>query len=278
MRRVKPFPFLWGLTLGLLISGCEKRETKKEYLARVGDSYLTKEEMTAVEDSTLLSSDARIRDYAARWINNELLYQEARRRGIENSETVQRHATEARKQLTIQAFLQKELYQDTLHIPEDSIRTYFESHPEEFLMREDVVKVNLIAFTSREKANAIRAKIVSGTRWESAVQTVVNDTSSQSFLISRVDGKYYTQGTLYPPELWRVATNLAPREISFPVRTQEGFFLIQLLAIFRQGAHAQLDMVRDEIHQRLIIEQRRQRYAELLARLRSQHEVEVVVP
>ncbi len=259
-----------------LVGGCQPREPRSGYVARVGDSFLTTDEIE--NDSTRKSSAAMIRQEAARWVNNELLFQEARRQGLENSEKVQRQVREARKQLSIEALLQKEIYGDTIHIAEDSISTYFKSHPEEFLLREDVVLVSLVAFTDRGKANSFRAKIFRGAQWDSVLSTFENDTAAQKSISSSTSAKYYTQQTLFPAELWRVAMNLPSGETSFPVRTQGAFVVIQTHAKFRHGTGAPLDLVRNEIRQRLTINARRQRYAELIAHLRSQYEVEITVP
>lgn len=266
------------LALVLLIPGCEIRESKKDYLARVGDSYLTREEIGMGEDTAAAFSDAQIRDHVAVWVNNEILYQEARRQGMENSEAVQQQLAEARKQLSIEALLQKEIYRDTIYTVEDSIKAYFDNHPTEFILREDAVKLNMVVFPSREQANAFRTKLFGGMRWKTAVQTFSTDPSTRGSVLVSIEDRYYTQRTFFPPELWRVAGILAPQEISFPVRTHGGYVVIQTLAVLRQAKRANLDMVRDEIRQRMIIDQRRQRYADLLARLRSRYEVEVTVP
>ena len=264
--------------LAIIGSGCRPREPKSGYIARVGDSYLTWEEMQTDNDSTPASSDARIRQGVARWVNNELLYQEARRQGLENSEMVQLRLRDVRKELSIEAFLQKEIYGDTVQIAEDSIRGYYAGHPQEFILREDLVQVNLVAFSDRAKANSFRSKIVGGSRWDAVLTAAQNDTSVQKSMTMFTSARYHTQQTLFPPELWRVAMNLPPGEISFPVRTQGSFVLIQTLARYRQGTNTPLDFARSEIRQRLIIERRRQRYSDLIARLRSRYEVEITVP
>ncbi len=260
------------------MGGCQPREPKRGYVARVGDTYLMREEIEAGRDSTLKASDASIRQEVTGWVNNELLYEEARHQGLENSDAVQKQMRESRKQLSIEAYLQKEIYGDSIYVPEDSIRTYYEKHPEEFHLREDLVQVNLVVFNDRRKANAFRAKMVGGTKWNDVLAAFQADTASQKTITTSSIAKYYTSQTLFPQELWRVSVNLLAGETSFPVRTQGAFVIIQTLARYRQGATAPLDFVRSEIRQRLIIERRRQRYADLIARLRSQYEVEITVP
>lgn len=260
----------------VLISGCEMRETKKEYIARVGNSYVSIEEIQSMAGDTL--SPEQLREYVVQWMDQEMLYQEARRLGVENSKEVRRKLDDVRKQLVVQEFLTKEIYGDSVELTDDSIRAYFEAHPEDFLLQEDMVKVNYAAFARRERANAFRARLIGGASWEAAVEAAYNDTATDEPFVAQAYLQYYTQRSLYPRELWRVATNLSAGEVSFPVRTQSGFFVIQTLAILKQGKRPELDMVRNEIFQRLTMEHRRQRYAELLARVRSQSDVEMKLP
>ena len=277
MRLFAGIPFA-AVLIAFSLSSCERTDQKSDYLARVNDAYLTADQIIADGDSSVLASPAALRDYVSRWVNNELLYMEARRQGIENSEAVQRQLLQARKRLSVAELLESQVYGDTARIKEDSIKAYFALHADEFVTREGVLKLRLVTFSSRETANAFRAKIMSGTSWESAIGELRTETDSSGPMLAHADGRYYTQHTLYPPEIWRVASDLAPTEVSFPVKTQGGFFVIQSLAVLRPGARAELDMVRDEIRQRLIMERRRLRYADLLARLHSKYEIEVTLP
>ena len=269
---------MWVFLGGIVAAGCKPNETKKQYLARVGDSYLTQEDLTAAGDSTILSSEARRRELVARWVNNEVLFQEARKQGMESSELVQQQLRETRKQLSIQAFLQKEIYGDSLAIPEDSIQAYYDSHPADFLQQEEVVRLNLIAFANMNSALAFRSKVLRGTSWDAAIDEALSDSATLASIVRRADTQNYSKQTLSPPELWRVATSTSRGTVSYPVKTASGFFLLQPIALSQQGRRARLDIVQDEIRQRMILEKRRQQYAQLLSRLRSQYELEVEVP
>lgn len=268
--------FLLCGTLAILTAGCEQQDSKKEYLARVGDAYLTHDAMETLVDSTTRASETLTREYVRRWVNDELLYQEARRQGLENTELFRQRLAEARRQLAVEALLQKEVYGTAASIPEDTLRAYFQLHHAEFPLQHDVVRINLAVFNARDKANAFRAKILSGMTWQAALRLTLDDSATSRALLTHTEQQYFNQQTLVPPELWRVAISLLPHEISFPVRSEETYVVIQLLTSLTRGEIAPFDMVQDEIRQRLLIEQRRQHYANLLARLQSQYEIEIV--
>lgn len=268
----------WIIVLLLTYVGCQQPQSKREYLARVGDSYLTRQSVEAIGDSALLGSPALLRNYVNRWVDNEILYQEARRRGIENDEQFRQQLGEVRKRLAIEALLTKELYADTLSLSEDTIRTYFAMHSNDFLLQNDVVKINMAAFATWEHANTFRRMVARGQSWDSALHEMLKDPATSPTVVTHVERRYYTQQTLIPPELWRVATNLGRGEVSFPVKVQNTYAVIQTLGNFKRGTPAELELVDSEIRQRLLIEQRRRLYAALLSRLQAQYDVEIAKP
>jgi len=64
---------------------------------------------------------------------------------------------------------------------------------------------------------------------------------------------------------------------SFPIRTDEGFYVLMVWKLARQGQIAELPYVESDIRSRLTIERRRKRYDALLENLRARHAVEVLV-
>jgi peptidyl-prolyl cis-trans isomerase C len=277
-QNTPPLVLLVYLIITLPQQGCEQQQSKRKYLARVDDVYLTQQTLEALADSTILSSPALTRNFVNRWVDNELLYQEARREGMENTDQFKQQLAEVRKQLAVEALLNKEVYTDTSEVHDDSIRAYFAQYHGDFLLQQDVVKINIIAFTVREKANAFRWKVTGGQSWESVLQAALEDSANASSIVTHVEDHYYTQQTLVPPELWRVAINLGRGEISFPVRVENTYAVVQTLASLKRGAPAELGFVQDEIQQRLLIERRRRQYDALLNRLQSQSQVEITIP
>ena len=59
------------------------------------------------------------------------------------------------------------------------------------------------------------------------------------------------------------------------IKTAGGYSVLKLHGIKHQGETPDLDYVRNDIRDRLLIEQRRARYEQLIATLRARHAVEV---
>lgn len=262
----------------VLLFGCRHSPAGGTVVARVGNEVLTMEQAKASVDTTKDLFELHLAKYVTTWVTNELLYQEAQRRGVERTELFQRNLAEAERQLAIQHLLGQELSADTAALTEDAMQTYFRQHSAEFSVREDMIKLNLIAFSTRDYASSFASAISRGATWEETLAEFLGDTTVTSAIVSVASNKYYSQRTLYPPELWKVALMLTADEISFPVKTAAGYFILESLATVQQGKEGQFELVRDEVQERMLIERRRKHYDDLLGNLRKQYSVEVMLP
>jgi len=255
-----------------IVTGCHKQPQGK-IIAKVADETLTLDEALAHIDTSRKPVDDQIRRYMAQWVSDELINQEAKRKGVENDEQFQRRMQEAKRILTNQYFLEHNIYSDTTGINEHLMQEYFKNHSAEFFVQEEVIKMNVISFSVRERASSFAASVLRGTHWSDAVATVFSDTSSG--VISNSIGKYYTQHTLFPVELWKVASTLGVNDVSFPVKTSIGYSVIQMISTMKRGEPADYTLVQDEIRERVLMEQRRGRYNELLKNLHKKYKVEI---
>jgi hypothetical protein len=92
-----------------------------------------------------------------------------------------------------------------------------------------------------------------------------------------VDSSYQTEATLLPTELWRVATKATNRELSFPINTNNGYYIMVVWRFVKQGQTADISLVEQEIRSRLTIERRQKLFDQLIQNLRAKHAIEVFV-
>lgn len=268
---------LFILSIGILLFmvSCEKSEQQKTFLARVGNSYLFAETAEQYIGSSFDTSDVRARMYVNRWVESELLYQKALNKGYADSQDIEQQLADIRKQLIIQRYLDKEIYGEVEQISESDLKYYYEGHSKEFELREAVVRVNLAVFNDRASANDFRSFLVKGKSWSDASIQFSEDEVKMAALQSNLSSVTYTQVTLYPPELWKVAQNLQKGDASFPVKSGNQFYVIQLLEKSAKGSTANFEAVIDEVKSRLFIEKRREKYDKLLQNLRKEFKVQV---
>ncbi|MGH2569112.1 MAG: peptidyl-prolyl cis-trans isomerase, partial [Bacteroidota bacterium] len=250
--------------------GCQRSETPQTPVARVDGRTLTLEEIAARFDSLRGASEAQVHAYVQRWITDELLYREAVRRGLDQQPSLATQLEDIRRQLVINALLDREVYDATsAEGSPDEVHRYYEEHQREFMVTSDVVLVSFVLFVDREAANAFRTAILRGIPWSQALHSTSEEQGFHAGIVSSVDSAYFTQQTLFPVELWRTATGIGTNNPSFPVRTEEGYYVLIVWKLARQGQQAELPYVEKEIRSRLTIERRRELYDALLENLRS---------
>jgi hypothetical protein len=87
--------------------------------------------------------------------------------------------------------------------------------------------------------------------------------------------QYFTQATLFPEELWKLARTLPKEEVSYVVKAAAGYYVLTVHALKHVGETPEFEYVKDEVRERLLIERRRTRYEQLVSDLRTRHKVEV---
>lgn len=256
----------------ILVAGCSKTETSKTPVARLDNKTLGLEEIREHIDTTREPSQAQIQQYVQRWLTEESLYREAVERGLDRSEELNQKVDDIRRQLAINALLDQEVYSQQLsNITPEEVQQYYTAHLKEFNLTQDMALLSYVLLKNRDAANEFRNAVLKGTPWSTAV------VQRASSIQVRVDSSYQTQASLMPAELWRVATRMAIREISFPVNTNNGYYVLVVWKYVKQGQTAELSMVEQEIRGRLVVERRRKLYDQLIQSLRAKHAIEVFV-
>ncbi|MBI3580105.1 MAG: peptidyl-prolyl cis-trans isomerase [Ignavibacteriales bacterium] len=262
----------------VVLAGCQKRESTQTPVARMDDQTLTLEKVRAEFGSSRSISSAQLHEYISRWVNNEMLYREALRRGMDKKETVVARVEEVRRQLVINALLDEEIYGDkTLESTPQEISEYYNTHQKEFVVPQHVALLSFVLFRDRDAANTFRTNIVSGASWDATLKQLLADPRQSTFVSLHVDSSYYTESTLLPVELWRVAAAAIPKEPSFPVKMNDGYYIVLVWKHTGQGQVADLKYAEKEIRGRLTMERRQHLMDSLMENLRAKHSVEILV-
>ena len=265
-----------GLMSAFVISSCSQRADQTQEIARVDDQSLTSEKIHKFFDTTSGISEMQVRMFARQWVNSEILYQEAKRQGLDHSESVLQNLEDARRQLSINALLEKEVFTETPQsISKDETAIYFRNHLDEFALREDIVQISLAVFTEREPAASFREEALRGGGWQAAIAAAQIPNDGKVSLATKTDSAFFTQATLFPTKLWKVTSALGVGEVSFPVKTSAGYFVIMLLGSFQHGATPPMEYVEDAIKSRLVMQHRQERLAEYLETARKKHSVQI---
>jgi len=257
------------------LAGCTGNHPDRPYVARVGSAELTEDEMTGPADS-LARARGKSMAFINQWVVSELLYQEAERRGLADSDELHRQLEATRKRLAIEALLEREVYGAASDsIPQAEIAAAFAKNASSFTLREDVARLSYALFADRDAANQFRAALLRGGSWDDALAAVQRDSARAQSLRAVARNQFFTQAMLFPDELWKLAHSLPKEEVSYAVKTPAGYYIIRVHALRHAGEAPEEEYARPEVRDRLLIERRRARYEQLVSELRTRHKVEV---
>ncbi len=125
--------FYFLFTSAIIFIGCSKEPEKKEYVARVNDSYLIEEELNDF-DSLFNGSFSRA-EIINKWVEKELLFQEAIKQGLTDEEDFKRIINNSRRELASSLLINKYL-SETIKKPSNTqLQEFYDKHKNEFQIR-----------------------------------------------------------------------------------------------------------------------------------------------
>ncbi len=150
----------------IFISSCETKKTKpNNAVARVNDKYLTTDDIadivlfkTHAEDSA-----AVIKSFIDKWIKEQIIADIAEKNLPESKKQFKNQLNAYRNSLVIYEY-EKELIRQKLDtiVTEQQIKDYYEKHPAEFILKDNIVKVNFVKLpVNSTKINIFKNLILS---------------------------------------------------------------------------------------------------------------------
>lgn len=204
-------------------------------VAKVGSEEITTEELYESLESLppkqrLLyqSSPQRLKDYLDAYINQMLLHKEAERRGLDRREDIRENLEKYKKQLLIRAIGQEITNQE---FNEEEIKRYYGENSKSFeQIRASQIFIKatpdggITEDDARAKAELITKRARAGEKFENLVEEFSDDPRSKR---KGGDLGYISRGRL-PLEIENEIFNLKEGEISNPIETPNGFYIIKV--------------------------------------------------
>ena len=242
-----------------------------EIVARVGNAVLTREDMKQRMAWEGVSPDQES-DFVDRWVDRELLYQEAKRLGLDRTVELQWEIELVEKEFVIQKLLERTFIQE-VEITEEEIADYYERNRDEFQTDEEEVRALHILKESKAEADVARQEIVAG----KAFETVAQESSVGIFRERGGDMGFFRRGDVIP-EIERYAFRLPEGRVSRVFQSNYGFHIIKVIKKRAGGDYRDLSEVRDDIFHQLRVNKERSAYYDLLFQLQNRTKVSVTIP
>ena len=261
--------FLSFALIAIFFFGCNKEPETKKYIARVNDAYLTEEDVSELD--SLFERGFSRNELIKRWIEKELLYQEAMKTGIADNDDFNRIINNSRRELASSMLLNSHL-ENNLMKPDDSqLHEFYNVHKSEFKIEENVYFFNSASFDNENTAIKFRTKLIE-TSWEEVIENYLEDKS----LIDYKTSNALSKAEIYPIQLLNLIEELNPGEVSVVLEENaDKYSVVQLLQIFRKGSYAPFEIIREEVEARFIADKREQIFNEYVEELYSNNEIEI---
>ncbi len=259
--------FLFGV---LAFAACTKEQKKDDFIARVNDSYLTREEFSSLVDTTNLSTTQKDQ-VIKNWIYQEILYQKASKQGITKREDYKNILKKSSYELAAAMLIEDYLSGEETNYSDDDLKNYFEQNKNYFRAASDLYLLNKVAFSSEEKAIKFRTLAL-----ESDWKKSVNVFSSDSTMLKNSASDLIEENNIYPAQLSRIIKEFYPEEISIVITEKPGYYsIVQLLSKFGKESIPPFEIIKSKIEKRFLAEKKKMLVEEYLKELYSKNEIEI---
>lgn len=241
------------LAIIIIYSTCSNH--KDEYIARVGNTYLTKEDlMRMLPDGGLTKNVDKnhLNSLVSNWVNKEILYQKAHQYHFDREEGVRSKVADFYRDLTIDSYVRYFL-QTNVSIDESEIRDYFLKNKNSFTRDRDEAKIVHVLVQDFNDAMAIKLALTS--RNKGALDSFYSKYKFETSVVGRGESL---------GEIDRNIFETSPRSIIGPIASPYGFHIVEVLSRYTAGSTRNIDEVRDEISQLLTSKKILDRYDMLI--------------
>ena len=264
------FLFLFGIVF-LLSGGCRKRIPDDRIIARVGETVLTKDAMKKEIGWEGMRPEQES-EFVDRWVNRELLFQEAKRLGLDRDAELGWQLELVKQEYLINKLLEQ-TFAKKIKITDDEVKSYYEKNGDTFKVTEDEVRALHILTKTKAEAELALKEIRAGKPFAE----VAKEHSVGIFRKKGGDMGFFKKKDVIP-EVARFAFRLPEGKVSPVFHSSYGYHILKVVKRRRKGEIKDLSDVRDEILQSLRVSKERSIYYDLLFQLQNKTKVYVIVP
>ncbi len=250
--------------------GCGKESRQNNFVARVNDSYLTKEDLARMMDTSSVSNFYK-NEVIRNWINREVLYQQAVKQGIIKDDRFKQIIEDAKKDLAGSLLLQKYYEDEKNNIDPSALQDFYNKHKDDFKRFYDSYLINTAVFNNEDKAIKFRS-IAMESNWDKAMNVFKDDPS----IIQNDQNILLYNYQVQPEILYRVISEMDPNEISTIINEEPGqFAVVELIQKFDQGSIPPYDAVKQAVLDEYSAQKKEELYNNYLKELYSNNKIEV---
>lgn len=255
------------LGMASVLSGCAPQQ-EEPVIALVNGRPITQLEFDVRWNELSEATRARYekeggkRRFLDELITRELLMQEARRQGLDQSDLIRDKAQRYKEQLILDELLKDKL-KTKVELTQAELDAYYEKHAHE-LLAPLKVNVSIMLLPNYSAAKDLETQVNKGGDFGRFAQRYSIDFKSKA---KGGDLGPYRKD-LVIPEVDAVIHTLKPGMVSAPIKTDAGYYLVMITALDNETIQADL-ATRERLRQELLADKRRKRFEEVISDIRT---------
>lgn len=170
--------FVLAVVLGLMITGCAKKDEKKggQYLVKINNVTITKEDLNKeiealpVFAQKMFSGEEGMARLIDELVKKEILYQEAKKKGLDKDPAYQKKVADSQKLILISSLLEKEI-EDKAKVSDKEVKEFYDKNKADFTVQGKPIEFEKIKDMLAQRLTAQKQKEIFDTYVESLKKT-----------------------------------------------------------------------------------------------------------
>ena len=266
-KKVKSLILIYAL---LFFTFCSEEKKNDEFVARVNDSYLTREDIASLVD-TSQTDISEINFLIKDWIKNELLFQQAIDEGITDRKIYDDVLLKSSKELAVSLYIKEKLENFELEFSDQDLLNYYNENQPLFQNPNQTYQLNIAIISDEDFAIKFRELAIESS-WQKAVQF----TEGKKFVKSILSNVILEEKDIYPNEIIRLVNGMLEKEIGILIKdVKNNFYVFQLIKVFKPFEIYPFELVKDLVREKYIAERKAKMFENFLSELYSKNQIEI---
>ncbi len=269
MKGIKIFILLFTFAF---IFACS--QSKDDVIIKAGSSKLTKQDLQEdlksfpPQTKAFLSSPEGLNRLKDELIKREVLYEEAKKKGLAKSEDFKKRMEEFKKITLINMLLEQELKAVQQDVTEKEAREYYDKHKDEFIKPTER-RLSQIVVKNEDEAKKVYEKIDKGEEFEKIAKELSTDEKTKA---SGGDLGFFKKGQLNQ-QIENAVFSLRKGQVSMPLTYKGELYIFKVTDV--KGTPVEFDQIKSQLIEQLKAKKQQDWFNSYIEELKKKHKVEV---
>jgi len=261
------------LAIFFIVSCSKDSEKNRAYVAKIDGTAITEKDLQAEMSSLpemareLFQGSEGASKFVDEIVNKEVLYLEAKKRGLEKDKDLQKKLEQIKKLTLINQLLEKEI-KASAKVTEKDIKDYYNKYKDDFIMPNQV-RLSHIVTKTEDDAKKAYERLKKGEDFSKVASDLSVDKTS-----AKVGGDIGSfKRSEMSADIETIVFRLKKGEISEPARLKDGIHIFKATDI--KGSQVEFEKVKGLIEQRLTAEKQRETFDKFIEGVKKNYKIDI---